>query len=193
MKRLSLILLMAGFASCCWAQEKKSEKRYRFSVTGGLGWTHYINTLKIGTNLAVEDHLGFSFKILWEPEHRLALGLESGYYTFYEVERTSPVNAQVTGRATLNIVPIMLHIRFRIIDNFYLSTGTGAAMLLSRIEGIGGAIDSNQVSLSNFQLSASYLRPISPRLRLGVELKYLSVDKTEDLTLSLMAVASFRF
>ncbi|MCA4899036.1 MAG: hypothetical protein ING88_09665, partial [Cytophagales bacterium] len=127
------------------------------------------------------------------PIYRLALGLESGYYTFYEVERTSPVNAQVTGRATLNIVPIMLHIRFRIIDNFYLSTGTGAAMLLSRIEGIGGAIDSNQVSLSNFQLSASYLRPISPRLRLGAELKYLSVDKTEDETLSLMAVASFRF
>lgn len=183
------------FVTACYTSvaQPSPKKDYRFSITGGVGWSHYFNSLKIGTNLANEDHIGFSCKVLWEPEHRLALGLESGYYTFYAVERTSPTNPQVIGRATLSVLPIMLHIRCRVVKDFYLSTGTGVALLLSRIEGVGGGIDSQQTSLSNFQLSALYLKPIHPRLRLGGEVKYLSVDKTDDEIISVMAVASFRF
>jgi hypothetical protein len=93
----------------------------------------------------------------------------------------------------LSIVPIMINVRCRIVNNFYLSTGTGVALLLSRIEGVGGGIDSSQTSLSNFQLSGLYLQPIGTHWRAGGEFKFLSVDKTEDDCLSLMAVVSFLF
>ncbi|MFM8913007.1 MAG: hypothetical protein ACKOE6_08855 [Flammeovirgaceae bacterium] len=191
MRVLATILFFVWMAYGASAQQH--QQRHRFSVTGGVGWTHYINSLKIGTNAAFEDHLGGSFKILWEPEHRLALGLETGYFRFYSVEGTSPVNPRVVGRATLSVVPIMFNVRCRVVNNFYLSTGTGVAFLLSRIEGVGGSIDSSQTSLSNFQLSGLYLKPVSTHWRLGAEFKFLSVDKTEDDCLSLMAVASFLF
>jgi hypothetical protein len=191
--RLRVIVFLFSLVTISSFAQRQLAQRHRFSVTGGVGWTHYINSLRIGTQSAIEDHIGGSFKLLWEPEHRLALGFETGYYQFYVVERTSPINAQVVGKAMLSIVPIMINVRCRIVNNFYLSTGTGVALLLSRIEGVGGGIDSSQTSLSNFQLSGLYLQPIGTHWRAGGEFKFLSVDKTEDDCLSLMAVVSFLF
>lgn len=193
MKRLFLFVFLFVAFHQGWSQKSLTKKQFRFSVSGGIGWNHYINSLKIGTNSAVEDHLGYSVKIMWEPEHRLAIGIESGYFPFYVVERTSTSSNLVVGSASLSIVPILLHFRCRVLKNLYVSAGTGASVLLSSIKGIGGSIDSNQLSLSNFQVSTSYLKSIHPRIRVGGELKYLSVDKTEDESLSLMAVAYFRF
>ena len=193
MKQLLLLLFLVVAFNPGWSQKSLTNKEFRFSVSGGIGWNHYINSLKIGTNSAVEDHLGYSAKILWEPQHRLAIGIESGYFPFYVVERTSSSSSLVVGRASLSIVPILLHFRCRVIENFYVSAGTGIAVLLSSIKGIGGTVDSNQLSLSNFQVSTSYLKSIHPRIRVGGELKYLSIDKTEDESLSLMAIAYFRF
>ena len=193
MNRILFLFILIVACHDSWSQKSLVKKPFRFSITGGIGWNHYINSLKIGTNSAVEDHLGYSVKILREPEHRLAIGIESGYFPFYVVERSSSSSNLVVGRASLSIVPIMLHFRCRVIKDFYISAGTGIAVLLSSIKGIGGTVDSNQLSLSNFQVSTSYLKSIHPRIRVGGELKYLSIDKTEDESLSLMAIASFRF
>jgi hypothetical protein len=187
-----ILFLFASFFSA--AQKSLLKKTYRFSATCGVGISHYINSLKIATNSADENQVAFVLKMMWEPEHRLALGLESGYYTFYTVERTS-TNGAFVAKASLAVLPIMLHIRFRVYKDFYLSTGTGASILFSKVEGLGSTAESSQTSLSNFQLSALYIYPLrtNNRIRVGGELKYLSVDKTDDEILSLMALVSYRF
>ena len=183
----SFLFFLLMTTSLVYAQSVRKRTSY-FSVNGGPAFVHYINSLKLGANAASVNHVGFSAKVMWEPEHRLALGLESGYYPFYKVEGSAR-----RGYASMAVVPIMINIRMRVVKNFYVSTGTGFAMMLSTVEALQNTAESSQLSLSNFQLSGLYLKPITKQVSFGGEFKYLSVDKTNDDALLLAALVSFRF
>jgi hypothetical protein len=173
--------------------QPKQVRSARFSVSLGVGMVHYINTLKVGANSVDEDHGCFSFRMMWELEHRLSLGVESGYYTFYNLSKNATVSNPLTGESSLSIVPILINLRMRVVKNFYLTAGPGVAILLSKTTALGSTAESSQLSLADYQTSALYLMTLNRRISVGGELKFLNIGKTEDNAFSLQAIVAYQF
>jgi len=193
-KRLiSVIILVIFFSTLSYGQKNDSVSKKRnshYSLAIGLGWTHYINTLEIGKENATINSAGLSLKFFWEPEFRLSLGLETGLYKLYTVKNKT--NTDVDGQATMSAIPLLLTVRMRIVDHFYLSAGAGLAVMFNKVKGINATISSTILSLSNYQFSASYIYPLSKHWRLGGEFKVLSFGKASDWLYTLQAVCAVR-
>lgn len=191
LKRVTILFVLVLTAFVGVAQEKT--KLGRWSVQAGIGLTHYINTLKVGADFADVNHVGYSFRFMREWEHRLAFGVETGYYTFYEVAKTATPSSPQTGDASLSVVPILINFRMRIVKDFYLTGGTGFGILTSKADALGSVAENSQLSLADFQLSALYLKPINDHVRMGCEFKFLNSAKTEDYSLGFQVVGAYRF
>jgi hypothetical protein len=184
---LSLFLAFPAFSQHA---DSVKVKRHHYSLAVGIGWAHYINSLEIGKDNATINSAGVSMKFFWEPEHRLSLGLETGFYRLYKVK--SKTYTDVAGQATMSAVPLLLNVRMRIVDHFYLSAGAGLAMMFNKVTGIGGQINSNFLSLSNYQFSGSYLYPFTKHWQVGGEFKVLNFGKASDWMYTLQAVCAVR-
>lgn len=192
--RYLLFILLSGMTlfNPLFSQEnnKKSEKLNHYSLALGLGWTHYINTLEIGKEQAKTNSPGVSFRFFWEPEHRLSLGLETGYYRLYKV--SGKTYTDVSGNVTMTALPFMLTVRMRVVDKLYLSAGAGVAAMFNKISGIDTQINSTILSMSNYQFSASYIIPFKDRLRFGAEAKLYNFGKTVDWIYGLQVFCAVR-
>ncbi|MEI6172643.1 MAG: outer membrane beta-barrel protein [Bacteroidota bacterium] len=192
-KRAIFILVLSVLLSYgAFSQKADSIKvrRNHYSLTVGVGWAHYINTLEIGKDNATINSAGVSLKFFWEPEHRLSLGLESGFYRLYSVKSKSYTD--VTGQATMSAMPFLLVVRMRIVDQFYLSAGAGLALMFNKVTGIDNKVNSNILSLSNYQFSGSYLYPLTKHWQVGGEFKVLNFGKASDWMYTIQALCAFR-
>lgn len=174
-----MLILPLGAA----AQEGKPNN---WSVGAGVGWFHYINTLDIGKDLAEVNHVGYTFRFMWEPEHRLALGLESGYYTVYSLARPN-------GNAKLSAIPLLLSFRIRVLPDLFLSGGPGMTIMFSDVTALNSTANSSFLSLANLHVSAMYRKKINDRFDVGAEVKFLNFGKTEDYGYSLQLMGAYHF
>ena len=187
-------LLALSFFCLAGMQAYGQEKRpNNFSISTGLGLFYYVNTLKTQADRIVREQIGFSGRLMWEPEHRLSLGGEMGYYTIYTVKIDSGKLNSPIGEARLSAIPVLLCFRMRITPHLYFTGGQGLSVLLSRITGFGTTVQSTQTSLADAQLSVVYRIPVGNRFRIESELKYLHFGKTQDYGFSLQAVATYAF
>ena len=187
LRALSLVCL-AGMQA--HGQEKRPNN---FSISGGVGLFYYVNTLKTQPDLVVKDQISFSGRLIWEPEHRLSLGGEMGYYKIYTVKIDSGKSKFRIGDASLSAIPILLCFKMRVTPHIYFTGGQGLSVLVSRITSFGNTIESSQLSLADAQLSVVYRIPMGDRFRIESELKYLHFGKTQDFGFSLQAVATYMF
>ncbi len=186
-----LLLSMHSFGQA--AEPSKPLKLRKYSMQFGTGVFQYINTLKVDGNYVDGTQYCASFRVMREFEHRLAIGLESGYYKFYDVTKPATATNPLYGQATLTAVPISVVFRMRVVGDFYISGGTGICILNSKLTDFVTITKSSQTSLAAFHISALYLKPVNERLRLGGELKFMNVAKTEDAGFALQVVASYLF
>lgn len=186
-KQIIVVLLMFFLVPSVFADKKDTTKvsKNHYSLAVGIGWSHYINTLEIGKDNASINSAGLSMKFFWEPEHRLSLGLETGYYQLYNVKG-------VNGQAKMSVIPLLLNIRMRIVDHFYLSTGAGLAVMINQVSGIDSKLTNNILSLSNYQFSGSYIYPLNRHWQVGGELKVLNYGKTADWMYTIQAVCAVK-
>lgn len=170
------------------------EKPNNWSVGAGLGWFHYINTIQMPRvkNAAVTDHVGYTFRFMWEPEHRLSMGLESGYYTIYSID-SKPAGNWAGGSAKLTALPLLLSFRIRVLPDFYLSGGPGLTIMFSEVNVLGSEANSSFLSLANLHVSAMYRKKISDRFDIGGEVKFVNFGKTEDYGYSVQVIGSYHF
>lgn len=191
-KQILIILLTIILVHSANAAEKDSTKvnLNHYSLAIGLGWAHYINTLEIGKEQATTNSAGVSMKFFWEPEHRLSLGLETGFYRLYSVK--SKTYTDDNGKASMSVVPLLLTIRMRIVDHFYLSAGAGLGIMFNKITGFDKKLTNQVLSMANFQASASYLYPLSKHWNVGGEIKVLTYGKTDDWMYTVQAVCAVK-
>jgi hypothetical protein len=186
----SLILLCLALAAFPQKTDSVKVRLNHYSFNIGAGWTHYIDNLDNGNKDLKQDFAGLSLKFFWEPEYRLSLGLETGYYKLFK--STNQANPDTVVTVDRNVIPLLLLVRMRIIDNFYLTAGTGLAIIKNKAAGLGQEITTSTNSLSSFQLSASYLYPLGKHFRVGGEFKAFHFANQNDWMYSLQLLCAFR-
>ena len=68
-------------------------KRDKFAFYAGIGQNMYFNNLVLAKDNVNPLNYSIAGRIMWEPEHLLSIGIESGYYRLYSV--TFPEQAEV--------------------------------------------------------------------------------------------------
>jgi hypothetical protein len=195
MKRNLYILFLCFLSYISMAQKRwntRDSVARGMSITVGTGISHYINTLQDDPNRSGlrQNFSCSSVRFMWEPEHRLSLGIETGYYKVYEVQLS---DSKQVNTASLAVIPILFRVQMRVFNRFYASAATGISFHHSLVNALGNQSDSETMGFSNLQFSAGYIYPITKQFGLGLEAKFLSENKTEDMILSFEAVARYQF
>jgi len=190
--KTGIILVLIFFTTVLYSQQKDSVKVHlnHYTLTIGAGWTHYINNLENGDQDIMKNSAGVSFKFFWEPEYRLSLGLESGYYRLFKIK--SQINADTSVQIDRNVIPFLLLVRMRIVDNFYLGAGMGIALITNKASGRNQEIVTKTTSLSNFELSGSYIYPLSKHWLIGGEIKGFHFGNLNDWMYCIQVLCAVR-
>lgn len=195
MKKPLITLLVCFLQQFCVAQNTwntRDSVARGVSVYVSTGISHYINTLQIDpSRVGLRQNFSCSsFKFMWEPEHRLSMGVETGYYKVYEVQLAEGKDINT---ASLTVIPILFCVQMRIFKHFFATVGTGVSIHHSEVNYQRNHSESEAMAFSNLQFSAGYIYPVAKQFGLGIKCQFLSENKTEDGIFSLQAVARYQF
>jgi hypothetical protein len=180
--RISLlaILLIAGQSLA--AQEKGLSRSLKLTIGGGYG--HYFNTF---TNVLDKDirnnRPSLYAKLMWQPEHLLGIGFESGYYEFYSTTRIETGSTTQKLTTNLNVIPLFLSFSVKATRHLKVNFATGLALLDYTIlvnKAKSGALSGQSLSMSDFTAGVSWFVSLGKRIEFGTEFKYLYLGKTTD-------------
>jgi hypothetical protein len=187
---IALIICLTAYFSQSYSQSDDSE--YAVTAYLNVGYSRFISELDY------EDlnKNGFSgtIRLMWEPEHLLSIGIESGYLQLYDISTQLTIQDTITfnGSSELTAVPIIAVYSMELFENFKLSVGSGMFLLTSKVDALGNPVNSNQVSTGVLG-SASYYYPLSHTISLGGEIKYYLINKIEDSSLNFQFSLQYRF
>jgi len=173
------------------AQEKgSSEKQFALSATFGNGLNYNIQNQN-----SVLDNIFYSptIRLLWEPNHRLNIGLESGYLTISKLDSTivSTPYGDTTFKARLNAIPLLLVFNMKVskIDLYY---GLGISYLTTHLEAFDEKVKvGNWYYCYNFAIAYKY--PITRNIGIGIEAKSYFFPKLQTVTSGLSINLNYQF
>jgi len=185
------VVLAAGICTPQVLRSQTQEPLYSVSVYSGLGYTMFLSELDY--ELLSKGGFAGTARIMWEPEHRLSVGMESGYLQLYRFENPNVGVPPRTFSLTSNLdaVPILAVFSMRIVDNFKLSVGSGMFILFSHVDAVNNPVISSQLSTGSY-FGANYYYRLSDILSLGGEVKYYYIHKIEDGALTMQLAARIK-
>ena len=185
----SFIIALTACLSQSYSQTDGSEYAIAAYINGG--YSRFISELDI--NDLNKNGFSGTIRLMWEPEHILSVGIESGYLQLYDISTNRTINGTTfNGSSELTAVPIITVLSMELFENFKLSFGSGMFLLTSKVDALGNPVNSNQVSTGVLG-SASYYYPLSHTISLGGEIKYYLINKIEDGDLTLQFSLQYRF
>ena len=186
--QLTLGFLICVFSIGAMAQSiAKEQKKRHFTFYGGVGPNFYFNNLVLAKNEVNEFNYSFVGRIMWEPEYRLSIGLESGYNRLYTIH-TSDVHI-INGT-----VPIQVVVSMKFLKTFYGNFSYGRSILINKVSSTNyGNFDATAVSLADVTLTIGYKRKLNDRISLGTEMKYYYAAKANDQNLALVFMCGYHF
>ena len=162
---------------------------YALVVTAGGGLSYYSTHLGVPSSLEQPRVSRFgvpaSLRVMWYPDHRLRVGLETGWTTMYSYKgRIAGDQANVY----VSTVPVLLVFSMplawvkgferNLVRRMALTVGTGAYINHSRLDYVG-TVQSNTLSLG-WMGAASYTYPIGRQFRIAGELKWFDAVSVEN-------------
>jgi len=178
-----IILLSVSFSQAL-------AQTYYLNLEGGAGYARYITDMdQSGLN---QNGIASSIRVMWQPEHLLRIGLESGYNSLFSYEESNidtefgPTDAQ----SSVTSIPLLFVVAMQITPAFDISVGIGPSFLKTSFDAFGWHTTSSQVSIS-YYLATRYYYPLDQNLSLGGELRWYQIQKLEDSTLSLQFFLSY--
>jgi len=128
-----------------------------------------------------------TFRLMWHPDHLLRVGIESGWTGFYKYKvQGGTYTAKLNHTAT----PILIVFSMPVTKRLSLFAGTGTYLVTSYLDYVG-KVQSSAFSLG-FMASAMYVVPLSERVSLAGEFKWLNARETKDTSLSLQLMAIWK-
>ncbi len=182
------------------AQENDSLYHINFDI--GLGPAMYLTSMEY-ENLYGSYPFVFTFRFMWEPEHLLRLGIESGYLPlfyletkFYDIVLPDSVGElslyDTEAELSLNSVPIMAVFAMEVVENFEVFGGVGGFILISEVASFDNYVLSTSWS-NAYELGFSYLYPLNKKLKLGGEVKSYYITKLENYDLVFHVALKYTF
>ena len=193
-KKYIVVILFVMTGLSLFGQYEEKSRALKLTLGGGYGY--YFNTF---TNVLDEDvknsRPSFSAKLMWQPEYRLRIGVESGYYEIYSTTRIETISKTQKLTTNLNVIPLFITLSMKTSKHFDINFATGGAIMnygvivnkskKSRIEG-------STLSLSNFAAGFTWYLPLGERFEFGSEFKYLYLGKTRDSHVSAFLNFSYK-
>jgi hypothetical protein len=201
MKRISIYISFILFFCFVFTYGKaqdllstKTIKKHKFTLYAGLGPDFYFNNLTVSKDYVREFNYAFVTKFMWEPEHFLSLGFETGYNRLYSIKENPTANSQI--KIYNAAIPIQLVISMKFLKDFYGSFTMGQSILLNKVStlnnGISNNVNATNVSLGDFGLNVGYRKAINSRVFLGSELRGFYSSKLDDKNIGLIFMTGYR-
>src|SRR4051795_6625712 len=112
---LFIFLFFIAKSSKAQADSMMKEKVRRFSLNLGAGPGYFFNNVVTGKELVNEWSYAVVFRGMWEPEHFLSLGFETGYYQLYTASSKGTVPVKIVNYA----IPIHLLLSMNLVKKIY--------------------------------------------------------------------------
>ncbi len=203
-KLVFITLLLVAQVS--WAQvdaDTTAPKRdpYNFVVMIGGGISHYSRFIGVppGVQNVTIDRLTVpaTVRLMWYPDHRLRIGLESGRVPLYRYQLTA---SGEQARVGVSAVPILLVFSMplaflsgterSLARRLSLTAGPGAYIVRSDLS-YRGEVNNSKISIG-WMVAVAYSQPVGRRLRLAAEVKWYNITATSDAVLSAQALLVWR-
>ena len=166
--------------------------KYAFILYAGGGWFEYaapVGSPAIASSTSyTRGHPIGTARIMWHPDHRLRIGLETGYVDFYEY---SVKNGAVTGNLKLTGIPVVVVWSMALSKRLNIFAGVGYYLLTTHLD-YNGKVVSRSTSLG-VNASVNYVQPLSTKLGIGIECKWTEASQTKDYGLSAQMMLVWKF
>jgi hypothetical protein len=160
------------------------------TLFGTFGYVRNVSKFDVPIPGINQDGVAGSIRVMWHPEYLLSGGLEVGKSHVYSVEQTLSDGSHL--HSTLDIVPILFIFSMSPWHRVHLSIGGGPTISKSTATSLGNTASSSAVGAS-IMASIIYLVPLSGKLGIGGEFRFLRTTKYEDNNLSLSVTLAYRF
>jgi hypothetical protein len=165
-------------------------KKDPFAFYAGIGPNIYFNNLVLAKDDVNEFNYSIAGRIMWEPEHLLSLGVESGYYRLYTVNIPELPDVKISNSA----IPIQVVISMKILKKFYCNFSSGQTILINKVHTpAAGDVNASTLSLGDFAGTFGYKYPLKNHFSLQAELKYFHASKLNDSNAALIFLAGYSF
>ena len=185
-------ILIAVIVISSVALPQLNDTTYSLSTEIGVGYSRYFTTIDYDDL----NQNGFSgtVRVMWNPEHLLSLGLESGYQYLYslDVSDYSTEFGNTNVKASMYTIPIFIVFSMKVLPNIKLSAGSGFYLLFNSGEAFGDELSSNQISIGA-HMGISYTYPLNNSMAVGGELLYSYFSKLQDQTVAIQFVFVYDF
>lgn len=177
----TIFVLLIVLANNIFSQNNE----YKVNIVINGGYSYYISSLR--TNLIHKYQPGFSARIIWQPEHKLRVGIESGYrriYSLYKDNFVSPEFGSTSVDIEFSVVPIFLVFNMEIFEGMEIDAGIGELVLYTYTNSFGNVVNSTGYS-TGYILGASYYYTLNAKFMIGSNLEWMYIAKIEDAILAL--------
>jgi hypothetical protein len=185
------VLVIGEKASCQDSSTAKKKRNYSLDLYVGGGIAYYaapLNPPLDGVdNKKLVNPIG-TFRLMWQPDHRLGLGIESGYVTWYSYEVNHDT---IKAKIRLTSIPVLVMWSMALTDHFKIFAGFGIYAMTTNLEYLS-KMHSKTNSLG-WSLAGTYRQPINKDLALSYELKWSKAHETRDDLVSLQVNLAWRF
>jgi hypothetical protein len=168
-------------------QQKKS-----FVLQLGGGSSYYLAAVKIKPAALAGSIQRYSpaatLRLMWYPRHRLRLGLETGYTQFYSY---GVVSGNTSGKLRLQAIPVLLVWSMQVVRRVNVYAGFGSYRLITRLD-YDGRVNSKAWVLGT-NIALSYTQPISRKIGIAAEAKWMDAFETKDAAISVQAQLVWKF
>ena len=152
---------------------------FRLLVYSGLGSSYYSSPLKTPGTLDDEQRnrwgIPLSLRVMWQTDHRLRLGVETGYVGLYNYN--GKVNDQ-PARVRVSAIPILAVFSMSVVKRFALYAGTGPYLINSHLN-YNGVARGSTFSIG-WMIAGTYTQPITKNLGIAAEVKWYDASQTND-------------
>jgi hypothetical protein len=165
-------------------------KKDKFAVYAGIGPNIYFNNLVLAKDYVNPVQYSFAGRIMWEPEHLLSLGLESGYYRLYSVSFPEQPEVKISNSA----IPIQVVVSMKFLKTFYFNFSSGQTILINKVHTPKyGDIDASTLSLGDYAGTLGYKYKLKKHLSILAEVKFFHASKLDDKNMALLFLAGYSF
>lgn len=188
-KLIGIILAIISLGKPLAAQD--TNVLHHINLNQGFGYSYYLTSLEY-ENLHYRPFV-LTTRFMWEPEHLLRIGLESGYVPLYLIETkdAQSVFGETDVTISLDAVPILFVFSMALQKKLEIFGGIGGFLLLSEMDSFDNNVSS--VSWSNGSVLGTSLWLLEKgNWRFGSEVKTYYISKLDDWDLLLQLRIKYR-